>query len=87
MRVFAAFTFVAAVLVAAPAMAQIIRGQDRVVYEPVTVLEFGDDLVTSIHQRPAGEFVTGRPQAARFGSLIKVRASLQPELEASVAKL
>ena len=64
----------------------VVKEADRTVYRDVTNLRVGPGEVDGTAERGAGSFLTARREV-RFDSLLKVRTSFQPELEASVSDL
>ena len=78
----------AAVLVAAPALAQdkVIQEEDKTVFRKKTVIDFTDVSVEGELTKPEGSYSVSKKRT-RFDSLIKVRTDFNPELQKSVDNL
>ena len=64
----------------------VVKEADRTVYKDVTDLRFTPGELRGTPDRGAGTYLTTRG-GVQFDSLLKVRTSFQPELEASVSNL
>jgi hypothetical protein len=65
---------------------KVVREPDKTVYKKKTVIDFNDVTLEGDLTKPEGSYILNR-RATKFGSLIKLRADFNPELQKSVDNL
>ncbi len=68
------------------AEADVETGEDRVVHQKITVLDFSQVKIRGELTRPSSTYFVGRKQT-RFRNMIELRATFRPEMEKSVSGL
>jgi hypothetical protein len=86
MRLAALATVAAVALGSLQAQAQVVRGEDKVVYKKITTVDITEVEIGAGRAKPNGDYLSSHKRP-NFKSLIALRTDFNPELQKSVERI